>query len=500
MSNWGAVGKLWRQRAVSGAANRAYVAYAASLVGLVVLIPFGRATWLTATSDWAYRGLTSPSAPYAVGLVVDLTLACALLLGTKQGPAVLPAFLVWATGQSDIRRCVMYRRPLGLSCIFLATLGIWGGSLMVGCLAEREGLHLQQLALVVSTTLVAGLAVFCAWLTGQVFPRAAVSGSATLAVVGVAAAMTPEAHWLLSWIGRGLSPVASGGSWSAVPVVALALMTLAAASMAGAGLERSPSENLLLHAARWEALLTHTTTMDFGAAIYAYRPNPRRWPRSRTMRRSRSITVLLVSRDWLGALRTPARLISGCLLMSAGAAAVSAGIAAADWSGPLGCAGSLLLFAGLGPVSDGLRHAAQVVSGGTRLYGITDAHLMVAHALTPVAVISITSFPVATVLATVVSAPLGSAIASVAGTATACMVARISNALKGPLPQILLMPLSTPVGDPMVLVRFAWALDGLVMSLAAGWAAGWVRQTPVPVAAILLLGAAVVAARWRRRG
>ncbi|GAA3642203.1 hypothetical protein GCM10022200_27460 [Microbacterium awajiense] len=79
------------------------------------------------------------------------------------------------------------------------------------------------------------------------------------------------------------------------------------------------------------------------------------------------------------------------------------------------------------------------------------------------------------------------------------LAARVSGALKGPLPPALLAPIPTPAGDLGAAARLAWALDGVLLTAAAGASVALIAMSPF---AVLMVGVAIgglVLRRWRHR-
>ena len=136
-------------------------------------------------------------------------------------------------------------------------------------------------------------------------------------------------------------------------------------------------------------------------------------------------------------------------------------------NGVLGAAASVILFAALGPLTDGIRHAASV-AGDLPLYGIGDGSLIAHHSLFPLTLTVVVLVASSLIVALLIghSALAAGVAALVLGLMT--LAARVSGAMKGPLPPALLAPVPTPVGDLGAAARLAWALDGLLLTAAAG--------------------------------
>ena len=79
------------------------------------------------------------------------------------------------------------------------------------------------------------------------------------------------------------------------------------------------------------------------------------------------------------------------------------------------------------------------------------------------------------------------------------LAARVSGAMKGPLPPALLAPVPTPVGDLGAAARLAWALDGLLLTAAAGASVTLIAASPFPALIVGVTIGGLVLWRWRHR-
>ncbi|WP_219618166.1 hypothetical protein, partial [Brevibacterium linens] len=76
----------------------------------------------------------------------------------------------------------------------------------------------------------------------------------------------------------------------------------------------------------------------------------------------------------------------------------------------------------------------------------------------------------------------------------------LMSALKGPMPVQFLASVPSPMGDPMVLTRAMWALDGLLTAIAAGVAVSALSTAPVLMIVVAVIPLVLIARRWRYRG
>lgn len=80
------------------------------------------------------------------------------------------------------------------------------------------------------------------------------------------------------------------------------------------------------------------------------------------------------------------------------------------------------------------------------------------------------------------------------------LIARVSNALKGPLPPALLTPIPTPMGDVGAAIRMTWALDALLLAALARASAALAFQAPALLIGVTATLLGVGINRWRHRG
>lgn len=313
----------------------------------------------------------------------------------------------------------------------------------------------------------------------------------------------------------------AGEGWAADAL--MASLALAALAVLPFLLSRLQADRVVEDSKRWDLARMLAWDTDFSAAAGLYRALPARLRRIPAVRlpRARLLGVplpalarwigMLVRRDVVGAARTPGRLVvSLCGLVAAGLLAASSSMPETAWLA--GAVTGGLIYASLGPLTDGLRGLAASMGDGPGLYGIGDGTLLGGHLVLPLTVAG------AAVLAgLLVAAVLG---AGAVSPATCCLAAahtvvgvllRLATALK-PLPPVsLFSPVHTPLGDVAVLVRLGWALDAALLALltgallgaaaagpgaAAGEAGGlW----PVLLTAALVPTTVLAARRWIRR-
>ncbi|GAA2442858.1 hypothetical protein [Agromyces soli] len=490
---------IWRARTSRTSRDGAYAVYLALMVALVTVIPGVRAAWLGLTSPEGIAAITAAGAPDAAIAVVAALWAGALLLGRDRGPAVRPPFLTHALATSGLAGAESFRGPVLragalVTVLTTATAGLLGAALVGARLAGP-----LDAAVFLAVGAVVGAVTTVAWLAGQALPRAAVAIAVGVCGLGAATAAAPALRPFtpMGWVGLAY-PVA-GDPPAVAALTALAALSAALVCAIPTLLNRLRLRELLAQSARWDSATVHAGGMDFSAAVAVYQRRPRLGRRLRAVRGLGRPALVFLVRDAIGAARTPGRLLLGVLAVAGAGAVLALAFtpAAAGWA--LGAAAGTTLFAGLGPLSDGLRHAASVAAG-LPLYGIGDGPLLARHLLFPTVVALLALLTAVLVTSSAAGIPALGPLVGALALGPLALLARVNAALKGPMPPALLAPVPTPVGDLGAAVRMAWAVDGLLLVALSGAAAALVLESP-----LLLLGAALAllgigASRWRQRG
>ncbi|MBG6215326.1 hypothetical protein RCH23_003266 [Cryobacterium sp. CAN_C3] len=489
---------IWRARNIRTTGDRAFTMYTVLMVALVTVIPVGRAVWLSAASPAGLALFADVAAPSVTSFIVAALWAGALLLGRDRGPAVLPPFLTHALAMSDLPRFNTFRAPLFLSGAIAAAVctiaaGLIGMSLASNGLAEPGG--------VATFTTVGGLVgvtATVAWLAGQVFPRAAVAGALGILALGLVTVAVPGMQLYAPWGWVGLAYPTSGISHSLPALATMAALAAALVALVPVMMNRLGLAELTTQAARWDSATTHAAGMEFSSAATIYQPKPHLGRRIRAVRPHTQLAWTFLVRDTIGATRAPGRLIVGILALTAAGVLLALAFAPTTPGWLLGAAAGVIAFAGLGPLTDGIRHAASVAADFP-LYGISDERLLAHHALFPLAVTVVVLLAVVIVCSIIIGTATGAAAVSSLALGLLALVARISNALKGPLPTTLLTPISTPAGDPMAAVRIAWALDAILLAALGGGAAALAFEAPVLLLGVTATLISIGIKRWRDR-
>ena len=494
-SRSGAALGIWDARNVRTSGDRAFLVYATVLAIIVLAAPVARAVWVSAISTEGVALLSSSAAPGAASLGVAALWAAALLLGRDRGPALLPSFPMYALATSDLPRSSAFRRSLlRAGALVTSTTTIIAG-LIGSSLASQELATPRDAVTFAIVGAVVGVITTVVWLTGQVFSRAAIPVALAVIVSGLVTTAVPALQQLPPWGCVGLTYPGAASSSTLVGLAALAVTLIAAVP----GLmNRLDYAELAPQAARWDSATISATGMDFSAIAGTYRARPHHGRRLRAVRPTHPLALTFLIRDLIGAARTPGRLITGVLAIAAAGALATLAFIPTMPGALLGATAGLILFAGLGPLTDGIRHAVDV-SADFPIYGISDERLLLDHSLLPLLLTTVV-LTAGVITCAVVTGTAGAA--PVAGTlilGLIALIARIGNALKGPLPPVLLTPIPTSMGDLGAAVRVAWAIDGVMLTALAGSSAALVLEAPALLIGVIVTLAGMTVHRWRHR-
>lgn len=487
---------VWRARNVRTGGDRAYLAYMVLMVALVTVAPVARAVWLSVSSAEGVAVFASPAAPSVTAAVVAGLWAGAVLLGRDRGPALLPPFPTHVLATSDVPRSVAFRGSVVRAGLLLTALTTTVAGLVGGSLAHNGLADVLGAVMFTAAGVLVGVVATVAWIFGQVFPRVAIPVGLSILALGMLTATFPATALFMPWGWVGL---AYPGAGSPVAVVALAALAAALVGAVPGLMNRLGLVELVAQAVRWDSATTHAAGMDFAAAATVYQTRPHLGRNLRAVRASRPLPIVFLIRDAAGAIRTPGRLIVAVLALGVAGALITFAFAPAAPGWALGAAAGVVLFAGLGPLSDGIRHAASV-AGDLPLYGISDEQLLAGHTFFPLTVTVLVLLVVILVCCAVAGVGVAAPTLSSIALSILAVIGRISNALKGPLPPALLTPIPTPMGDFGAAARVTWALDGVLLAALAGASAVLVFQSPVLLLGVAVTLVAVGVSRWRHRG
>ncbi|PPF29546.1 hypothetical protein C5D07_03240 [Rathayibacter tritici] len=487
---------IWRGRQSRVAGDRAYIAYSLVLLVLVVVMPVVRAAWLSVTTPETASTLTGSGATAIAAIAVLALWAAALVTGRSRGPAVAPPFFTYALTESDLPQREVFRSRVVVAVV-VATVASGGIAVFFGAALGTAGLLTPPsvIGFTIRGMLIGTISAVC-WLGGEAAPKASavfagvLIAAATLGIVGMdSGAVVAQ---LSSW------------AWASATADVPAIAVLAALSAVGLGaaptlLDRISERTLTVQSARWNVAIAHAVSLDFTAVSESYQARPSRGRHFRAVVRGANPVSLVVVRDTIGALRTPLRALSGALTIVGSAVLLAAAAAAPSAAPLLGALAAALLYIGSGAFSRGLQHISQVARAQP-LYGMSDGVLLVLHTIFPV-LISVVIMVTSTISISLVLVPsaVTSLLWSSATLPVVVLAARISNALRGPSPIFLLVPVPSALGDPMPVIRVLWALDAPLFAVVAG-----IAVTPgllgvgglVTVSVIIALSLLV---RWLRR-
>ncbi|WP_238707099.1 hypothetical protein [Microbacterium lushaniae] len=399
-----------------------------------------------------------------------------------------------ALASSDVPRATSFRGPLLGSGTMVVALTTAVGVLIGASLVSTGHSTPSDAGLFVLASTCVGVISSIAWLAGQAMPRAAALISPVVFALGAVTSTVPEMQPFTPWGWVGLAYPVAAATGTLAPILAV---TATAAAAAPALMSRLSITLLAAQAARWAAATSYATGMELAAAATVYQAAPKVGRHLRAVRPALPSPVVFLLRDAVGAARTPVRLAAAALALAAAAALFTLSLVPEwpDWA--LGAVAGVILFAGLGPFTDGIRHAASVASD-LPLYGISDARLLTYHTLFPVfatiATLVVTTAACALLIGHAIPAILGSLALGILA-----VIARIGNALKGPLPPALLSPIPTPMGDLGAAARLTWAMDGVLLTALAGASAALVLQSPVLLLAVGIALTSLTIRRWRHR-
>lgn len=484
--------EIWNARNSAGR-DRAFAVYLAFMVALVAVVPVARAVWVSVTSPAGVALFADAAAPGVASLIVAVLWAGALFVGRVRGPALLAPFLAHTLAMSDLRGTDTFLRPM-LRATALITAATTTVAVTIGAsLAQHGSVSVLDALLFGVGGVLVGAVTGVLWLTGQAFPRAAAVAALSILILAFVAFATPALQVVLPWTWVGYPT-----QMRAPMIAALAALTAALLAAVPALLNRLRYATLMVQSVRWDALVTHATGMDFASAVTMYQPHPHIGRRWRAVKPRRTLSATFFLRDAIGAMRTPGRLAIGVAALAASGMLLALALTPGAPAWLLGAAAGVIAFGGLGPLTDGLRHAASMAADFSP-YGVSDRTLVAYHLLFPLVVTVAVLLAVVGVAALLMAVPPVSAMLSALLLGLFALRIRINNAIKGPLPTVLLAPMPTPMGDPMAAVRLVWALDAIVLAALLGAAAASLFSMPLFFAGVAVAIVGTAATRWQRR-
>lgn len=523
---------VWSAREPRTLGDAAYTFYVLVLAFGILGGPALRAVWLAATGASGRELLADPAIPALWAGLTGLAWAAALLLGRERGPALRPPFLAATLASSEISRLRAFGGPVARATAWLVALGAGVAGAPGAALVDHGAATGGDVARLAGAGALAGLVTAGAWLAGQVL-RPAAAGAAGIVVGTAALVSTSGVAWtVLPWAIVGAvwhDALWQDVVWLGAPgqgeVASVAAMTPATGALAGGlvlalvaaawlvvGLSRLSAPRIVGQAVRAQRAQTLVAAMDLAAFGELYRAVPRagrRWPAVRRVPGPGAV----VAADVVGSARTPARLFAGLAALVVAGGVSGFGLPGVALPGASPGEGGLpvglvlvaaLAYAGASVLCDGVRHAA-AGRGGLPTYGFSDPVMLALHVLWPLvggtaaALLGWILVPGGGFLEGAFPGGTTVALATVLAVVVGAVGIRVADALKGPMPVELLVPVITPAGDVSAVGRLVWLSDGplLVAALGAaglaqagGMAAGWLFGALGVVAAVVLVRAA----------
>lgn len=487
---------VWRARRRPTRSDRAYGAYTVSLTIVTAALPVAHMTWVAMTGTRGLSALTSDLAPSVASLTALTLWILALLLGRYRGPAVLAPFLVYALALSWLPRRAVLCRPLLRAGATIAAVAAGSATYLGASLIRFGETQWIEATAFVAAAACAGIIATVLWLVGQVTPRVASLLALGMAAAGAASLLLPGGAALLPWAWVGLSYPTS--ALAAPALIGLLVLALGAAAFAPALSDRLSGMQLSAQAANWERATAFSYSFELDAALNVYESRPQHGRSLRAIRPRMPLVVNVCIRDIVGQIRTPLRFVASALTVSVSGALIAFSFAPESPTALMTAAAGLLLYMASGTLTRGLRYAAQVASDYP-LFGVTDATLMLVHTPFPVAIMLLLSIGSTVIAALTSELSCGIAIAATCALGALILLARLCNALRGPLPPVLLSPAPTPIGDLSVVASLIWALSGPMVAAAGGLCAATLPSTPLPTVLIGVAATVGTLAAWKRR-
>ncbi|AZL05704.1 hypothetical protein CXR24_08975 [Brevibacterium aurantiacum] len=264
-------------------------------------------------------------------------------------------------------------------------------------------------------------------------------------------------------------------------------------------LETQRFDDLLKRSIRLAQAQAQVFIMEFGQASSIYREPPRLLRRLKAVRPSRHVWITIARSDLYASPRSPIRLLTSLVCVLGAGLLVGLGSSLGPLAALLGLGAGALSYMGVGPLADGLRHGAAQVSD-LPLYGISDRFLISVHAIFPIVVSGVVTTIGGLIGVQLTSGSILQVLVSSVGLSVLTVASILMSALKGPMPVQFLTSVPSPMGDPMVLTRAMWALDGLLTAIAAGMAVAALPTAPALTVVVAGIPLVLILRRWRYRG
>ncbi|WNM24194.1 hypothetical protein [Demequina capsici] len=493
---------FWRQyrhrQSGKGAAGMAYAIY----VTVLVLFIYGGPAFMklakTLHSPDVVAAVATPGVASALSGVLGLALVVAFVVGTTRGPAVLRPFVAFALVTADVSRRRAFGRAMMRSTIVLALVGGAVSAILLGPLTGSGAVTVSDLVLGIVASVLFGALAAVAWLGGQAATGAAVWAVPGALMLATGAGLVAPAVRLTPWQWAAATWPTGGDAGSALPVVLLAIVAVLGLACTPLLLGALAGPELIEQARRWEGATIAATTGDLSTAMGGFRAAPTAGRRWRVVR-GRSFALAALRADLVATLRMPLRALISAVALGAGGWAIVIALDAPGLLRPaMGIVAALALFAGLGPLSDGLRHAVLAVST-PRLFGVSDDAMVLARAWAPlVGGLILAAVGVVAGASSRGVLPWQPLIVVLLLVATLTVI-RLDAAAKGTPPLWLTQPIVTPMGDLSVVGTMIWQVDAVLASAIAGIAMlGLVNGSTIAMWVVVAV-AGISLIQWRSR-
>ncbi|WP_062464640.1 hypothetical protein [Demequina soli] len=497
------LGAFWRQyrhrQSGTGAGGVVYAIYVTTLAVLIYGGPAVRRLGGALHSPDVVTSLVAPGTATALGAALGSALVAAFVVGTTRGPAVMRPFVVHALVTSDIPRRRIFRGPMLRSTLALVGLSVAVSAVLLIPLADAKAMTWGALGVGLAASALYGVLLAGAWLAGQAATGAVVWAVPTVlvALIGLGAAV-PTVGDAMPWSWAAATWPDGSGAVPVVPLVGLGVLAVVVAAAVPLLLGTLAGPALVEQARRWEGATVAATTGDLATAMGSFRAAPtlgRRW----RLVRGASFTVAVVRADLAATLRMPLRALVAALALGGGGWLLASAPDAPGllhWA--LAIAASLLVFVGLGPLSDGLRHAVLAVTT-PRLFGMSDDALVLSRTWAPFLGGTVVAGGAAAVSALTRGDAWWPAVALTVVLVGVLTVVRLDGAAKGFPPLWLTAPVVTPMGDLSVVGTVLWQVDAVIVSAIVGAAmlALWTGSSVGTVLLVAVVGFSLI--QWRAR-
>lgn len=474
----------WASRASRHRNDPWYSIYVFVTCTAVFFIPLAWYLWHAATHPLVPQLFGATHALEIATWLMTFLLLFALVLGRYLGPLYVPPFLLHTLLASDLPRSMTLRRPvLRATAAIIIVAATCGGLIGLVLLRVTDDPALTVIAQTVSGAAF-GVILAVAYLVGQVAPRIRKWCIGALLTLSTLRLIAPEPNFGFSH-----------GTWVLGQAVALALVAPVLGLCVPRLLEAADSRTLVSQAVLRLHTLGFASSLEFSSAVRAFQDLPTVGRGLLAIQPKHGLVLAFLWRGAVGALRTPFRLVLGLTACTASGVLMSLALSSASGH-TLSVAAALLLFIGLGPLTDGVRYAASATSAPT-LFGVGPLAFLLLNAVFPALASASVTIVATVVTGLVTDSSISWGIVMMLVLCGCALLFRTTNAFKGPLPAELLTPMLTPMGDVSIAVQLLWACDGVILMALCGVAVLTATSTLAPFVGVISIGLALFIFRFR---